>query len=120
MIRLWENINWWWEHSDGAYFLRGDSWCALGVVAFICVGWWVVEEVSLTANIEGHERIRYEMSIRSPVESEGLVARAIVSNGTLAGYRAYNAKWWADLFIPDEYDTLEFIDIRIYDEEQGE
>ncbi len=58
------------------------------------------------------EQLRYDMAGISGSASEDVVGQATAWNQTIRRMQAYNAQWWGDPFIPDQWESVSPLPVR--------
>ncbi len=89
---------------------------ALGVLLFgICLvlSVFVIIGAKLTvgSDIARVEQLRRDASKATTGNNEDILGQVTQWNQTIQSYHWYNKRWWADLYVPDEWDDVKVIEI---------
>jgi hypothetical protein len=71
----------------------------------------LVEHMTYPGKAAEIEQLRQDVKRVALDASEDVYGQAAQMNRIIVSYQAYNKKWWADLAVPDEWDSVRLIEI---------
>lgn len=83
----------------------------LGVFLFLYCGMSVVNRVNLAGEIAQIEQLRSDVQRVENISNEDVIGQVTAMNQAIARNQAYNKLWWADVTIPDAWDSVKPIEI---------
>ena len=81
------------------------------IVAFIYGILAVGGRVELPAKLARIEQLRSDVKKINSNNSEDVIGQVTFINQEIVEYKAYNKLWYFDLLIPDEWDSVQLIEI---------
>lgn len=78
---------------------------------FLCVVFCTASRLAFPGERAEIESVRRDIASARAGSDEDVVGQAVELNRRIASAKEYNARWWADIFIPDGWDAIEPIAI---------
>jgi hypothetical protein len=84
---------------------------AIGVLSVPFLVVRVSYEIAFVGASPEVEQLRSDMKYVATAASEDVMGQATKWNQTIRRMQAYNAQWWGDPFIPDDWDAVALLPI---------
>lgn len=84
---------------------------AIGVLCVPCAVIRVSYDIAFVGASPEIEQLRSDMAGVTGEASEDVLGQATTWNQTIRRMQAYNARWWGDPFIPDDWDDVAVLPI---------
>ena len=95
-----------------------DFWDSAWGIAAILLGMLlgvffvtVISKAGMPGTIAQIEQLRHDASLVDPIQGERVIGQATEWNQTIRSNQAMNRLWWAGWVIPDEWDSIQIIEI---------
>lgn len=81
--------------------------CLLGIGAIA----WIGNHVALPGQLAEIEQLRADSAVVDLAQAEDVIGQVTQWNQDIATKRAWNDIWWAGWMIPDEWSSVELIEV---------
>lgn len=95
----------------GLRFVWHIIFMVMGLFMFFYVTIGVVEKTIVPGEMAKIDELRASVSKVSPTESEDVMGLVVECNMRIRSQQYFNTKWWACMIIPNEWDSVELIEI---------
>ncbi len=86
---------------------------SVGTWVFIVASSWLILRMALPGDLAKVESLRTDAALVDPRYSEDIAGLVAEENRRIAKAKRYNHVWWSALLIPNEWDSVERIEIGV-------
>ncbi len=89
----------------------GTTIIVLAFVAFMASLMWIIIMLQTPADLARVEQLRHDSAQVDPQQAEDVIGQVTETNQKIISTQTFNRQWWAGWVIPDEWQSVELIEV---------